>query len=446
MDEKKIVKQDLNYLEYPNWVLDSRTKLQRLVVTKDYGTYELISPNGLPTHFDKLVLYCVLHKLWHATAFKELSFTTTRYEIATEILEGKATAPYQFERVLKALKKWQMVSISFEGVFYEGDAYTIRYLHIIEDVILNTKTKKLYIKFNEQYIHQLRESKFYKLIDFNEYKRLHRSISARLYEILVKTFKDRHKWHIDIQNLAEKLTIDKRSQAPRYYPSDVLTKLAPALIEINKKTELKINFSYDKVNSICIFSKKEQPIDYEKSIVIQPHTDPILSSLPSYKETLMHYGVSSYAAQQLIGTYSEEKIKEKLDLLKMSRHAVKNVTAWLSKALEEDWQYKAALPLAPKELSKSEQAEKLLFKKTLLEIEHVQYIENRAQEIFDTLPDYLKNSITQEFENWFEQLVARTEFAVSKMLFKKQYIAKILLHKDELDFKQWLITKGHEIE
>ncbi len=36
-------------------------------------------------------------------------------------------------------ERWGAIFIKFEGVFYEGDNYTKRYLHVIDDVILNEK-------------------------------------------------------------------------------------------------------------------------------------------------------------------------------------------------------------------------------------------------------------------------------------------------------------------
>lgn len=34
--------------------------------------YEILSPHGLPTHFDKLILYYILLKLWKKTQFESL--------------------------------------------------------------------------------------------------------------------------------------------------------------------------------------------------------------------------------------------------------------------------------------------------------------------------------------------------------------------------------------
>lgn len=61
-DVKKLFKEDINFLEYPNWVIDKKSKITIWSVQKENGRYEVSSPHGIPTHFDKLVLYFLLHK------------------------------------------------------------------------------------------------------------------------------------------------------------------------------------------------------------------------------------------------------------------------------------------------------------------------------------------------------------------------------------------------
>lgn len=448
-----IIKQDINFLEYPNWVLDSKTKLQKLVIEKPNGKYEVLSPCGLPTHFDKLILYCILLKLWRNTQFESLEITTTRYEIAKNVFEFKATTPYQFDRILKSLKKWKTVSINFEGIFYEGNNHTIRYFSIIDDVILDTKTKQIYIRFNQQYIKQLKETKFYKLINFEELKRLSKTTSVRLYEILVKNFKERPTWHISIHNLAEKLTIDKRSNAKDYYPSDVLINLKPAITEINKKTELKIDFSYNKESNLCIFrnATKTDTIavpetdNKDARIAIQPTLNPLL-------EILIAYSIPVKRAQALIDQYPAEKIKHKIELLKQTDKAIKNVGAWLTKALEEDWgnqeynkqlEEQARIQKAKEEaLRKQQEQEELNKKIELMQKEYAEYKRTKAYEIFNASPTPVQAYINEQFRLWFK----RYGNANTEEVDKASFLASKLLSKAEQDFEQWASSKGHNIK
>lgn len=160
-----------------------------------------------------------------------------------------------------ALKKWKTVSVFFDGVFFEKDGHVVKGFAIIDEFELKKETGELSITFNKSYLRQLKDTKFYKLIDFEQYKKLHRTSSARLYEVLVKTFEGRTEWSIGIQSLAEKITFEKREGVKNYYASDVLRHLTPAIKEINQKTDLCIDFQYNKDTGICIFKKLKKPKD-----------------------------------------------------------------------------------------------------------------------------------------------------------------------------------------
>jgi len=255
---KKVIKDDINFLEYPTWVIGSKGKNTTFTITKDKGKYEIMSPHGLPKRFDKIVMYYLLYKLYQETSFDSYMISTNRYEIAKNIFDANHFGKNIYARIMRALKKWNAISIEFEGMFYEDEHYSIRYFHIVDDVKLYRESGLLSIRFNEEYIKQLKESKFYKLIDFEQYKKLHKASSARLYEILVKNFKDRKEWSINIQSLAEKLTFEKRDNAKSYYPSDVLRYIKPSIQEINRKTDMSIGFIYNEKTSICTFSVQEK--------------------------------------------------------------------------------------------------------------------------------------------------------------------------------------------
>ena len=252
--DKKIIKEDINFLEYPLWVLDRKNKATTFSIEKPHGKYEIVSPLGLPKHLDKIILYFLLYKLCREK--DTYSLKTSRYEIAKNVFYGvKDFGKNKFSRVMLALKKWNALSINFDGLFYDGEDRSVKYFHIIDEVSLRPKSSELTIKFNESYVKQLNETTFYKLIDFEQYKKLHKTSSARLYEILVKSFKERREWAINIQALAEKLTFEKRRGAQNYFPSDILRFIRPGINEINKKTDLFIKFDYNAETTICVFKQ-----------------------------------------------------------------------------------------------------------------------------------------------------------------------------------------------
>ena len=239
----------------------------------------------------------MLYQLIEESDLKSNRLVITRYKIARNVYANKSFGKVHYDRIIRALEKWKSIVIKFEGIFYEGDNYTLRYFGVRDNVKLDKETRLLSLQFNEDYIKQIQESKFYKYIDFEEYKKLTKPISARLYEILIKTFKERDSWFIDIGNLAEKLTIEKREQAKTYYPSDLLPNIKAAISEINKKTELKLELNYDKDKQICTFkkltsAKPAKKIDQSESANNQVETSLI--------QRLTNYGFTKQKAHLLI--------------------------------------------------------------------------------------------------------------------------------------------------
>jgi hypothetical protein len=442
MEFREIIKEDINFLEYPNWVLDSRTKLKRLFIDKSNGIYEVISPEGMPTHFDKIVIYCVQYLLLSKTSLASRELITSRYEIARNIFKGKITGAYKFERIVKSLKKWKALYINFKGIFYEGDNYTERVFSVIDDIIHNPATKVLTIRFNEQYLLHLKETKFYRYIDFADYKRLTKAISARLYELLIKSFKQRDSWPINICNLAEKLTLEKRAKAKEYYPSDVLIKLKPAIAEINDKTELKISLDYKKDNNLCIFRsiRSSERVNNPPKLT---HDKDMSQETQSLVGILLTYGISKAKAIELINIYSESKVKHKIELLRQSNQAIKNVTAWLIKSLQEDWNVQAYNKQLEEKSIKEEKArkqkeqEELKKKIEILKGEFAEYKGAKAREIFDTLPDLLQENLSDQFVLWLKAYGTGPNDEESC---RNAFLASILLKKDEQSFEKWLAT------
>ena len=331
---KNALRDDINFLEYPNWIVREQAGLKELILEKENGHYKITtSADSLPNRFDKIVLYCLLCKLFNTTQFESLQIKVSRYKIAkSSFYKREKIGRNEYERVMLSLKRWLNLSVEFYGVFYDGDKYKTRGFHIVDGYELDDKGE-LRIDFNRQYIEQLRETNFYKLINFEEYRRLAKPTSARLYEILIKTFKDRYVWKIDIIKLGEKLTLSKR------YPSQILEKLVPAVNEINRKTELKVTLDYNKQTQVCTFTKVKQaqinkPEDKQKEASL-PEDDnfkSLIALLPKEhhdKKTILEAIASAYKKHGF--DYTARNIKY------TNRHCKGNYHAYLNKALKEDW-------------------------------------------------------------------------------------------------------------
>jgi hypothetical protein len=329
------LKDDINFLEYPNWIISEKESSKTYIIEKGNGKYVISTTEDidrLPDRTDKIVLYYLMNLL-KKNDFKDKFVEVSRYQIAKNALGS-----FKYDRVMLALKRWYKVSIDFHGIFYEGDKYTTRGFHIIDGYKLDDNGT-LYISFNEQYIEQLRNTNYFKLINYDEYKRLKKPISARLYEILIKTFKDREIWQIRIAKLAEKLTLGKREGKNSYYPSDVLIKIQPAVNEINNKTELKLKLDYNKETYNCTFTKLKQ-VHVNKSEAEQQETQipeeetfkALTSLLPAEhqgKNTIVESITDFYKKQGF--DYTARNIKY------TNRHCKGNYRAYLDKALKQNW-------------------------------------------------------------------------------------------------------------
>ena len=428
---KKFLKEDINFLEYPLWIVNEKSKTYTWVIEKPHGRYEISSLKGLPNHFDRLVLYFLLSKLYSETQFQSLEIRTTRYEIARHLIEDqKIGGESTFQRIMQSLKKLQATNISFEGIFYEGDKYTTRFFGIIDDVVHNKETREVYIRFNQQYIQQLCNTNYSKINDFNEYKKLKRPIAARLYEILSKTFKDRPLWSIGIAALAEKLTLDKRPNTKNYYPCDILSNLKPAIEEINAKMSLKINLNYDKEARVCHFrslsldlspehanSEIEAPpvqLNNKEKSSLSP------SQLVAFKQ-LLGLGIAQETSQDILRDYPLEKILPKIQSLRKSGQAVNNIGTWLLDTLAQE----------------AEKDKRLAF----LKQEHTLYKKNKTQGLFNQLPNRLKEEFNSEFSMWLKTYGpgGHTEEEC-----KDAFLGTKLLDKEDNDFILWAQLQGYQ--
>ena len=83
MEEKsRPIKDDINFLENPTFLLDDKNTATELLIEKENGKYEITCSSGLPDLFDKKVLYFLLQKLYQETKLKKYTVKARRYEIA----------------------------------------------------------------------------------------------------------------------------------------------------------------------------------------------------------------------------------------------------------------------------------------------------------------------------------------------------------------------------
>jgi hypothetical protein len=284
-------------------------------------------------------------------------------------------------------------------------------------VVLNENTRELYIKFNQQYIRQLRESNFFKLIDFYEYRKLTKPVDARLFEILTKTFKDRDMWQIHIIKLAEKLTLEKRKNCNTYYPSDVLIKIEPATKEIYKETDLKVKLEYDGKTQICTFIKL-QDAQQDKQEESNSLCSTNISEEDNFKALIAILPTEHQNKKTILEAMSNAFRKHGFDYVKRNieysnKHCRNNYRAYLNKALKEDW------GLAFKEDEEIKQKKR---EEVLQEIEEQVRRRNEAelerqkeQERIDRIVKYIEDLSSEEHESLHHEATIRAEPETHKM-------------------------------
>jgi hypothetical protein len=159
---------------------------------------------------------------------------------------------------------------------------------------------------------------------------LKKPISARLYEILVKNFKSRKTWKVEIKKLSEKMTLKRK------YPSDIIIKLKPAINEINKNTELKIEFSTyknDADETICIFKNQENNTQIEQ-MNINFKTD--RSESKAYKFVLYEKSKEPIILKIINGFTGDQDVLVS-NIKYTNKNAKDNYAQYLRMALNKDW-------------------------------------------------------------------------------------------------------------
>jgi len=259
----EMVKQDINFLEYPLWHLDQKSKEGKIF--KDIEGYIYRAGYKVPVYLDVIFLYYLMYLSQREGWKKEIEVTKT------DVLRncGVTVCAFYTKRLEDSLKRWANVTIEFAGTFYDNKKYLSLVFHIIETWKIEEKTKKVKIRFNDEWLIKVRESNYFKMLNLQEFIKLRNPIASRLYEILAKTFQNRNVWEIDAHKLAIKLTLHKK------YYSHIKQKIKAAVNIINKKSELNIIFktrNEGRNKGIFVFIKKEKNKEKEKQQNIEQKT------------------------------------------------------------------------------------------------------------------------------------------------------------------------------
>jgi hypothetical protein len=330
--KNELVKQDVNFLENPIWFQDEGLANQKQdgYVWKDKEGYIYRAGYKPPVKTDYVFLMYLLLKSQQNNWSDRLELT--RYEIIKN--SGLQVKQDWYKRLEDSLERWKMVGIKFEGSFYDGKSYQTLNFGIIDDWGINEETKKIELRLNEKWLLRVKNSTFFKLLDFDHIKKLRSPLVIRLYEILIKSFQGRSEWQIDAIKLAQKIPLGRK------YASDIRVKIEPAVRRIYKETALKVTVQsvrYGRGKILFIFNKKS---DEDKSIDLLDDAASKSSATSSPERSeLLSLKISTNQAQFLIDTYPIEQIRRNIQLTrsKASNGEVKNIPAFLLEAIKADY-------------------------------------------------------------------------------------------------------------
>ena len=230
------VKMDINFLDKPLYFLNLKS-YGKAFVWEDINGYIYRSAYALPDYWDMLILLYLTLRSQREKYKTEV--ICSRYEILKGCgvtQEGK----HHYQRLEESLKRWINVTIEFKGIFYDKKRYISMGFGILDDYKIDYETKKIHVRFNENWLLKVKESNFYKYLNFEFYKHLKKPVSRRLYELILPKCYDGKEWYIHATNLGHHLGIAKRHVKTRQgtkevmYASDVLVAIKPAFKEINQ--------------------------------------------------------------------------------------------------------------------------------------------------------------------------------------------------------------------
>lgn len=327
--DKKLVKQDINFLEYPLWFQDER--LPEGFVWKDRDGFVYRAAYKPPTRLDGLYLMYWMLCSQQAGWAEHICVTQRKNMTACGNKPGKRNA----ERLKDACERWINVTVKFKGTFYDGKRYEILQFNIINDWWVDKTTGHLRIEFNKFWLEKVKHSNFFKLVDFDEIRRLRSPRSARLYELLVKNFQARDMLTIDAHKLAHKYPM------PCKYVSQIIRDVKAALDDITRNTSLQVNMSiehYARGKAMLHFTKLSGKALDQDTSDRSPKPE-----LPSGVRQLVCLLNEKNRREKAVIDLVTKAVRKydanyvKRNILYANEKAEKNYRAYLDRALKEDW-------------------------------------------------------------------------------------------------------------
>ena len=337
----KHVKQDINMLEYPIWMQDeklpSKIPEDKGFIWKDREGYIYRCGYKVPTKLDIIYLMYLLYKSQQLGWQEEIELS--RYEIL-KACGYSSCRPADYERLEDSLERWKMVGIKFKGTFYDGKKYIALSFGVIDTWKLDENTKKIKVRFNKEWLMRIKNSSYFKYLNFDQVRALRSPLAMRLYEILIKSFQFRDEWTINAQKLAEKIPMKEKMVA------HIIPKIKAAVNRINSKTTLTVKLEIERPKrgqAIFIFTRVKDLALGQNLIVERSYKDELPEKLNKLIELLPEKQREKKTIKNLIQKYlineGEEYVKRNILYANEKVKKQSSYRVFLEKALKEDWAF-----------------------------------------------------------------------------------------------------------
>ena len=338
------LKQDINFLEYPLWMQDSQAAEQNEegVLWKDREGFIYRAGYKPPVKVDYIFLLYLLLKS-QKNGWNE-QVTLSRFELLKECQVGTST--YWYQRLEDSLKRWKMMAVEFQGIFFDSKKYLSMNFGVVDSWNLEEETKELKVRFSTEWLLRIKNSNFFKMIDFEQVKALRSPLAIRLYEILSKSFHGRLSWEISADKLAEKIPMQATQVA------HIILKIKAAVNRINENTDFRITLKVKRPHrgkASFIFYKQpdEQSNSSENNEITNPAESPSIWDIPQEGENsllrLLDLLPTAHKEKKTVIEMVSEALRKhgeeytRRNIEYANQQSKKNYRGFLLRALKEDW-------------------------------------------------------------------------------------------------------------
>jgi len=318
----QFVKQDINFLEYPLWMQNER--LPEGFVWRDRNGFIYRAGYKPPSKTDIIFLLYLLMRSQQEGWRQEMVLSQREILTGCGIQPGKSW----YERLKDSLERWTNTTVKFAGTFYDGREYLTMNFNIIEAWKIEKKSKKLVIRFSPEWLTRIKESNFFKLIDFEQLKSLRSPLAVRLYELLIKTFQGRKSWSIEATKLAQKIPMNEK------HPAHIIPKVRAAVNRITRKTNLKISLEVERPRrgqAIFHFYKEDAVEETEK----RSNAEELEALLKLVRKGFQDRKTIREAIARALAKKGREYVERNIKYA--NQFADNNYRVYLLRALKENW-------------------------------------------------------------------------------------------------------------